>query len=234
MFLLLSYLGTPPRPDLAGYPPQQGTPLFCPRGVPYLGTPQAGYPPDLAPGRGAPYLGTPLGRVPPDRIPLTQGTPLQGTPQAEYPLAGYPPARPGWVTPPRCLPCGILGNVAKHYGIWVPPPRRPLLPCGETDGQVHVKTLPSRRTTYVAGKNVRLWRSRPLGEGGGSRAAEQGGGGGISACPIPEGWGGTRYPLSCPGGGWWILLSCLGVGVPFCPVLGGTPLPVNSQTPVKT
>ena len=24
-------------------------------------------------------------------------------------------------TPPRCLPHGILGNVAKHYGIWVPP-----------------------------------------------------------------------------------------------------------------
>ena len=27
-------------------------------------------------------------------------------------LAGYPP---------RCLPHGILGNVAKHYGILVPP-----------------------------------------------------------------------------------------------------------------
>ena len=24
--------------------------------------------------------------------------------------------------PPRCLPHGILGNVAKHYGIWEPPP----------------------------------------------------------------------------------------------------------------
>ena len=38
-------------------------------------------------------------------------------PPARYPppqldLAGYPP---------RCLPHGILGNVAKHYGIWVPP-----------------------------------------------------------------------------------------------------------------
>ena len=29
--------------------------------------------------------------------------------------------------PPRCLPHGILGNVAKHYGIWYPP-------CGQTDG----------------------------------------------------------------------------------------------------
>ena len=28
----------------------------------------------------------------------------------------------GYGYPPRCLPHGILGNVAKHYGIWVPPP----------------------------------------------------------------------------------------------------------------
>ena len=48
--------------------------------------------------------------------------PSQGTP----PGAGYPPGRvpplagPGRV-PPR-LPHGILGNVAKHYGIRVPPP----------------------------------------------------------------------------------------------------------------
>ena len=47
-----------------------------------------------------------------------QGTPGQGTP------ARVAPSRvpPGWTwqgTPP--LPHGILGNVAKHYGIWVPP-----------------------------------------------------------------------------------------------------------------
>ena len=36
-------------------------------------------------------------------------------------LTGYPPSWPGRVPPPRCLPHGILGNVAKHYGIWVPP-----------------------------------------------------------------------------------------------------------------
>ena len=76
--------------------------------------PPAGYPPpqpDLAGG------GTPPGRVPP-----RQGTPQQGTPRAGYPLAGYPP----WLDlagyPPRCLPHGILGNVAKHYGIRVTPP----------------------------------------------------------------------------------------------------------------
>ena len=49
-------------------------------------------------------------------------------------LAGYPPR----------LPHGILGNVAKHYGIWVPPPQV------WTD---KVKLLPSRRTTYAGGKN---------------------------------------------------------------------------------
>ena len=91
------------------------------------------------------------------------GTPLQGTPQAGYPpegyppgrvpprldLAGYPPPPRGWTwqgSPPlRCLSHGILGNVAKHYGIWVPPPR------GQTEGQTRVKTLPSRRTTYAGG-----------------------------------------------------------------------------------
>ena len=52
------------------------------------------------------------------------------------------------------LSYGILGNVAKHYGIWVPP-------CGQTDvwmdGQTRVKTLPSRRTTYAGGKYVKLY-----------------------------------------------------------------------------
>ena len=44
---------------------------------------------------------------------------------------------------PQCLPHVILGNVAKHYGIWVSPPR-----CGLTN---KVKLLPSRHTTYVGG-----------------------------------------------------------------------------------
>ena len=67
-----------------------------------------------------PHQGTPLARVPPRpgyppaRIPPSQGTP----PWLD--LAGYPPlAGPGRVPP--WLPHGILGNVAKHYGIWVPP-----------------------------------------------------------------------------------------------------------------
>ena len=83
------------------------------------------------------------------------GTPQQGTPWVGYPLAGYPPGPgtpPVWYPPPAGpgrvppqLPHGILGNVAKHYGIWVPP---------WTDRQTRVKTLPSCRTTYAGGKNV--------------------------------------------------------------------------------
>ena len=42
-------------------------------------------------------------------------------------LTGYPPSHgtPPARVPPR-LPHGILGNVAKHYGIWVPPPGCPM------------------------------------------------------------------------------------------------------------
>ena len=93
-------------------------------------------------GRGQGGGGT-LPRYPPSRVPPLAGYPSswQCTLPAGYPvpwldLAGYPP-------PPRCLPHGILGNVAKHYGIWVPPP---------VDRQTRVKTLSSRRTTYVGGK----------------------------------------------------------------------------------
>ena len=94
------------------------------------------------------YLGTPPGRVPPQA-----GYPLAGYPSAGYPLAGYPPSR----VPPQLdlagyprprLPHGILGNVAKHYGIRVPPLW--------TDRQTHVKTLPSRRTTYAGGNNTNV------------------------------------------------------------------------------
>ena len=44
------------------------------------------------------------------------GTPWQGTPQVGYPL----PPDWTWQGTPQ-LPHGILGNVAKHYGIWVSP-----------------------------------------------------------------------------------------------------------------
>ena len=105
---------------LTGYPPQPGYP-------------PAGYPP----GRVPPHPGYPPGRVPPQpRYPQAgYPPPPPRVPPPGYPprldLAGYPPpAGPGRVPPPRLdlagyppvLPHGILGNVAKHYGIRVPPP----------------------------------------------------------------------------------------------------------------
>ena len=119
---------------LTGYPPP-------PRVPPWQGTPPAGYPP---------WQGTPPGRVPP-----WQGTPWLGTPRQGTPLPGYPPRQgtplpgypPSWTWQGNLpwLPHGILGNVAKHYGIRVPPLW--------TDRQTCVKTLPSRRTTYAGGNN---------------------------------------------------------------------------------
>ena len=83
--------------------------------TPYVVLP--GYPP---PGRVPPGQGTPQAGYPPG-----QGTPLAGYPPAGSPRAGYPPTRvPSWLDLAGYLPQlphGILGNVAKHYGIWVPP-----------------------------------------------------------------------------------------------------------------
>ena len=98
-----------PPPDLAG----GGYPTLVPpsRVPPWLDL--AGYPPS----RVLPPAGP--GRVPPGWT--WQGTPPAGHPPPQLDLAGYPP---GWTwqgTPPRCMPHGILGNVAKYYGIWVPP-----------------------------------------------------------------------------------------------------------------
>ena len=84
---------------------------------------------------------------PPARVPPPAG------PGRVPPLAG-----PGGV-PSTQLPHGILGNVAKHCGIRVPPPR-----CELTN---KVKLLPSRRTTYAGGNEEILGQkgvrpSRPL------------------------------------------------------------------------
>ena len=104
---------------LTGYPPRAGYP-------PGQGTPQPGYPPSQG--------------TPPARVPTWPGYPLDRVP----PSQGTPPAGPGRVPPPQLAQC-ILGNVAKHYGIRVPPPPR----CGQTN---KVKVLPSRRTTYAGNK----------------------------------------------------------------------------------
>ena len=90
--------------------------LCCPNWVP---------PSQGTPGQGTPYQGTPPARVPPSQGTPQPGfpPPSQGTPLARVPPGwtwqGTPPAGPGRV--PRQLSHGILGNVAKHYGIRVPP-----------------------------------------------------------------------------------------------------------------
>ena len=137
---------------LPGYPPPGGVP----GGVPDPGYPRgyprgSGYPP-----RGeVPDPGTPPGgyltRVPPPGgvwVPPWGGT-WPGYPPGGVPRGGtrvrYPP-RGGPGTPP--LPHGILGNVAKHYGIWVPPPVDRQID-GWTDACQNI-TFP--RTTYAGGK----------------------------------------------------------------------------------
>ena len=98
-----------PSVGLPGYPPPPilawGVPCW---GVPYLGAPgQDG-------GGGVPYL-------------ESKALWDMGTPPPQLDLARYPPS--------QCLPHGILGNVAKHYGIWVPPPPPPPPPQVWTDKQ---------------------------------------------------------------------------------------------------
>ena len=98
-------------------PPCSKYSLCCPNWVP----PWPGYPPGQGTPPGWTWQGT----------PPSQGTPpARVSPPPQLDLAGYPPppAGPGRVTPPPWLPHGILGNVAKHCGIWVPPPSR-----GQTD-----------------------------------------------------------------------------------------------------
>ena len=79
--------------------------------------------------------------------PPWQGTPLpwQGTPPAGYPPGRVPPllAGPGRVPPGGC-PMAFWEMLQSIMGYGYPP-------CGQTEGQTRVKTLPSRRTTYASG-----------------------------------------------------------------------------------
>ena len=119
------------------------------------GYPLAGYPP---PARVPPWQGTPLGKVPPPpgQVPPRPGYPTQAGP------GRVPPCWTWQGTPLPCwtwqgtpwLPHGILGNVAKHYGIWVPPSPPPV--DRQVEEQMHVKTLSSHRTTYAGSKNSKF------------------------------------------------------------------------------
>ena len=112
---------------LTGYPPGRVPPLSWPgEGVPYLDTPRQGTPP-AAPGRVPPPAAP--GRVPPKVSAPYSGKCCKalwdmGTPPGVCPMAFWEMLQSimGYGYPPRCLSHGILGNVAKHYGIWVPPP----------------------------------------------------------------------------------------------------------------
>ena len=123
-------------------PPQQGTPILTWLGggvprlgwVPYLGTPQAGYPP---PGLtwGVPYLGALAWNPPPG-----QGTPWQDTPPAGYPHPGPgrvppPPAGPGRVPPLGVCPMAFWEMLQSIMGYGYPP-------CGQTDRHVSKHNLP--------------------------------------------------------------------------------------------
>ena len=100
--------GTPP-PGGVRYPPLGGVPGQVPGGYPVR------YPP---PGVRYPPWGGYLGGVQSG----TRGGTQSGTPQGGYPVRSPPGGYPVRYPPPPPLPHGILGNVAKHYGIWVPPP----------------------------------------------------------------------------------------------------------------
>ena len=80
-------------------PPCSEYSFCCPNWVPPWQGTHVGYPLSW-PGHGGTLHGYPPAGYTPQQVP----------PQLD--LAGYPP---------RYLPHGILGNVTKHYGIWVPP-----------------------------------------------------------------------------------------------------------------
>ena len=145
---------------LPGYPPRGGT--WTPRGYPVRYPPQGsgtrtpqGYPVRYTPQGGTQtppggyQSGTPQG--------TRSGTPQGGTQSG--PPGGVPgpprgePVRypPGGVPGPPPLPHGILGNVAKHYGIWVPPPVDRQID-GWTDACQNI-TFP--RTTYAGGNETK-------------------------------------------------------------------------------
>ena len=119
---------TTPSVVLLGYPPV----------LTWLG----GYHTWVAPLAGYPLAGP--GRVPPPAGP--------GRVPPQLDLAGYPPS--GWTwqgTPPVSAPWHSGKCCKALWDMGTPP-------CGQTEGQTHVKTLPSRRTTY-AGGNIKQQRS---------------------------------------------------------------------------
>ena len=111
---------------------------------PSQGTPRPGYPPSQ---------GTPPARVPPPAGPA-RVPPGQGTPPPAGPARVPPPAGPARVPPPAAP--WHSGKCCKAlWDMGTPPLWTDRLMDGWMDGwmdgQTHVKTLPSRRTTYAGG-----------------------------------------------------------------------------------
>ena len=131
-------------------------------------------PPPPWPGRGGyhtwvpPQQGTPS-RVPPGRVLLPSRVPPTGYPPAGYPPTGYPPVGypwqgtpPGWTwqgTPPVSAPWHSGKCCKALWDMGTPPVDRQS--DGWMEGQTRVKTLPSRRTTYVGG-NYKLLHFQTL------------------------------------------------------------------------
>ena len=126
--------------------PCQGVPHPC-QGVPHLGYLRPHLARWVTPSLlwGVPHLGYPPYGLDLARVPRVSG-PDWGTPIWTWP--GYPPSGPGQGTPPPNL--DLAGVPSSHLNLarYPPPPPPPW-----TDRCV--KTLPSRRTVYAGGKNVR-------------------------------------------------------------------------------
>ena len=161
-------------------PPCSEYSFCCPNWVPPLTGPGKVHPPPAGPGRVPPQLDLAWYPPPPGQG-TPPGWTWHGTLQLD--LAGYPPGQgtppPGWTwqgTPPLDLagyPLAGPGDLGTWQGTPPPldlagyPPGCPMAfwvmlqsimgygypPCGQTEGQTRVKTLPSRRTTYTGGKD---------------------------------------------------------------------------------
>ena len=94
--------------------------------------------------------------VVPPSLSLDGGTPPSKAGWGNTPSKagwGYPPSKTGWGYPTSPSSDGgiILFKAGWGYPLAGPDRGTPRPLCGQTDGQTHVKTLPSRRTTYAVG-----------------------------------------------------------------------------------
>ena len=121
-------------------PPCSKYSLCCPNWVPPHPDLVGGYLTWVPPRQGTPPTHPPAG---PGRVLPQQGIPRQGTPPRVP-----PPAGPGRVPPSGC-PMAFWEMLQSIMGYGYHPPPPPV--DRQMEGQTHVKTLPSRHTTYTGG-----------------------------------------------------------------------------------